>query len=161
MFDVEDHTRNENEDSPEHEEESFDPEAAEEELATLSSHLDAATYRQLVLIRQLDESGHWANAGATTCAAWLSWRIGMNENAARERLRIGHRLRPSRREQERRIATPPMLRPEEHRHTERGGLDHRVQPGGVKAPAHIGRIGEGVELVQDADAIDQHHVVIG
>jgi hypothetical protein len=93
MFDVEDHALNEHDDSSDREEESFDPEAAEEELATLSSHLDAATYRQLVLIRQLDDSGHWANAGATTCAAWLSWRIGLNENAARERLRIAHALR--------------------------------------------------------------------
>jgi hypothetical protein len=92
MFDVEPHALNEHEDPPAREEDSFDPRAAEEELATLSSHLDAATYRQLVLIRQLDESGHWANAGATTCAAWLSWRIGMNENAARERLRIAHAL---------------------------------------------------------------------
>ncbi|MCB9601677.1 MAG: DUF222 domain-containing protein [Sandaracinus sp.] len=74
-------------------EEVFDAEAAEEELATLSSHLDAATYRQLVLIRQLDDSGHWARAGATSCAAWLSWRIGMNGTAARERLRITHALR--------------------------------------------------------------------
>ena len=71
----------------------FDPATAEEELATLSAHLDAATYRQLVLIRQLDECGHWANAGATTCAAWLSFRIGMAESAARERIRIAHRLR--------------------------------------------------------------------
>jgi hypothetical protein len=92
MFDVEDHARNEHEDAPAREEDSFDPQAAEEELATLSSHLDAATYRQLVLVRQLDDSGHWANAGATTCAAWLSWRIGMNENAARERLCIAHAL---------------------------------------------------------------------
>ena len=78
MFDVDEPTLPEpyalsdREDEP-----AFDPEAAEEELAPLSSHLDAATYRQLVLIRQLDESGHWANAGATTCAAWLSWRMGV------------------------------------------------------------------------------------
>ena len=94
MFDVEDPTLPEPDALSDREDEpAFDPEAAEEELATLSSHLDAATYRQLVLIRQLDDSGHWANAGATTCAAWLSWRIGMNENAARERLRIAHALR--------------------------------------------------------------------
>ncbi len=94
MFDVDAPTLPEPDSLSDREDEpAFDPEAAEEELATLSSHLDAATYRQLVLIRQLDESGHWANAGATTCAAWLSWRIGMNENAARERLRIAHALR--------------------------------------------------------------------
>ena len=61
MFDVEPHALNEHEDPPAREEDSFDPQAAEEELATLSSHLDAATYRQLVLIRQLDDSGHWVN----------------------------------------------------------------------------------------------------
>ena len=93
MFDVEDRALNDHDDSPDREEEAFDPETAEEELATLSSHLDAATYRQLVLIRQLDDCGHWAKAGATTCAAWLSFRIGMAETAARERLRIAHRLR--------------------------------------------------------------------
>ena len=71
----------------------FDSHAAEEELATLSAHLDAATYRQLVLIRQLDDCGHWATAGAATCAAWLSYRIGMDAGAARERLRVAHALR--------------------------------------------------------------------
>ena len=93
MFDVEDRALNDHDDSPDREEDTFDPATAEEELATLSAHLDAATYRQLVLIRQLDECGHWATAGATTCAAWLSFRIGMAESAARERLRIAHALR--------------------------------------------------------------------
>ena len=55
--------------STELDEADFDSDAAEEELATLSAHLDAATYRQLVLIRRLDDSGHWAKAGAATCAA--------------------------------------------------------------------------------------------
>ncbi|MCB9614848.1 MAG: DUF222 domain-containing protein [Sandaracinus sp.] len=70
----------------------FDSDAAEEELATLSAHLDAATYRQLVLIRRLDESRHWAKAGAATCAAWLSYRIGMDLGTARDRLRVAHAL---------------------------------------------------------------------
>ena len=68
MFDVEDRALNEHDDSPDREEDTFDPAIAEEELATLSSHLDAATYRQLVLIRQLDECGHWATAGATVAS---------------------------------------------------------------------------------------------
>ncbi|MCB9631074.1 MAG: DUF222 domain-containing protein [Sandaracinus sp.] len=94
MFDVDDLTLSEHDAPSDREDEpAFDAEAAEEELATLSSHLDAATYRQLVLIRQLDESGRWADAGATSCAAWLSYRIGMAPTAARERLRIAHALR--------------------------------------------------------------------
>ncbi|MEZ4250565.1 MAG: DUF222 domain-containing protein [Polyangiales bacterium] len=78
--------------SAELDEADFDSDAAEEELATLSAHLDAATYRQLVLIRRLDDSGHWAKAGAATCAAWLSYRIGMDLGTARDRLRVAHAL---------------------------------------------------------------------
>jgi hypothetical protein len=93
MFDVDDRTPNEHDGYPEREEDTFDPAAAEEELATLSAHLDAATYRQLVLIRRLDEREHWAAAGATSCAAWLSFRIGLDVGAARERIRVAHALR--------------------------------------------------------------------
>jgi hypothetical protein len=69
-----------------------DPEAAEHELATLSSHLDAATHRQLELIRVIDETGHWHAQGAASCAHWLGWRIGLDPGAARERLRVAHAL---------------------------------------------------------------------
>jgi hypothetical protein len=93
MFDVDDRAPNEHDAYPDREEDAFDPAAAEEELATLSAHLDAATYRQLVLIRLLDERGHWAAAGATSCAAWLSYRIGLDVGAARERIRVAHALR--------------------------------------------------------------------
>jgi hypothetical protein len=93
MFDVDDRTPNEHDAYPDREEDAFDPASAEEELATLSAHLDAATYRQLVLIRLLDERGHWAAAGATSCAAWLSYRIGLDVGAARERIRVAHALR--------------------------------------------------------------------
>jgi hypothetical protein len=93
MFDVDDRAPNEHDAYPDREEDAFDPAAAEEELATLSAHLDAATYRQLVLIRLLDERGHWMAAGATSCAAWLSYRIGLDVGAARERIRVAHALR--------------------------------------------------------------------
>ena len=93
MFDVDDRTPNEHDAYSEREEDTFDPASAEEELATLSAHLDAATYRQLVLIRLLDECGRWVAAGATSCAAWLSYRIGLDIGAARERIRVAHALR--------------------------------------------------------------------
>ena len=93
MFDVDDRTPNEHDAYPDREEDTFDPASAEEELATLSAHLDAATYRQLVLIRLLDECGRWVAAGATSCAAWLSYRIGLDIGAARERIRVAHALR--------------------------------------------------------------------
>ncbi|MBZ0119882.1 MAG: 13E12 repeat family protein, partial [Sandaracinaceae bacterium] len=70
----------------------LDSAALEAELATLSAHIDAATHRQLTLIRLVDESGLWAHQGATSTPAWLSWRIGLALGAARERLRIARAL---------------------------------------------------------------------
>jgi hypothetical protein len=67
-------------------------EAKEVELAELSAHLDAATHRQLTLIRIMDLSEHWARRGAKTCAHWLSWRIGLDPGAARERVRVARKL---------------------------------------------------------------------
>src|SRR6185295_2025111 len=52
-----------------------------DEIAELSAHLEAATARLLELIREFDEQGGW-NTGFTSCAAWLSWRCGMDLGAA-------------------------------------------------------------------------------
>ena len=59
-----------------------------EEIATLAAQIQAADYRLLLLIREFDANGGWAQQGAKTCAQWLSWRIGLAPNAARERLRV-------------------------------------------------------------------------
>lgn len=69
-----------------------DLDAREAELAELSAHLDAATHRQLTLIRILDLSEHWARRGAKSCAHWLSWRIALDPGAARERVRVARAL---------------------------------------------------------------------
>ncbi len=63
-----------------------------EEIATLAAQIQAADYRLLLLIREFDAAGGWAQQGAKTCAQWLSWRIGLAPNAARERLRVTHAL---------------------------------------------------------------------
>jgi Domain of unknown function (DUF222)/HNH endonuclease len=62
-----------------------------DEIAELSAHLEAATARLLELIREFDERGGW-NTGFTSCAAWLSWRCGMDLGAARERVRVARAL---------------------------------------------------------------------
>ena len=62
-----------------------------DEIAALSAHLDAATYRLLVLIREFDERGGWGN-GFRSCAEWLSWRVGLDPGAARERVRVARAL---------------------------------------------------------------------
>jgi hypothetical protein len=52
-----------------------------DEIAELSAHLDAATARLLALIREFDARGGW-NTGFCSCAAWLSWRVGLDLGAA-------------------------------------------------------------------------------
>ena len=62
-----------------------------DEIAELSAHLDAATARLLVLIREFDARGGW-NTSFRSCAAWLSWRVGLDLGAARERVRVARAL---------------------------------------------------------------------
>ncbi|MGH7313401.1 MAG: DUF222 domain-containing protein [Candidatus Rokuibacteriota bacterium] len=62
-----------------------------DEIAELSAHLDAATARLLDLIREFDAREGWKN-GFTSCAHWLSWRVGLDLGAARERVRVARAL---------------------------------------------------------------------
>src|SRR5213595_2667257 len=62
-----------------------------DEIAELSAHLDAATARLLDLIREFDAREGW-NTGFRSCAAWLSWRVGLDPGAARERVRVARAL---------------------------------------------------------------------
>jgi 5-methylcytosine-specific restriction endonuclease McrA len=62
-----------------------------DEIAELSAHLEAATARLLALIREFDTRGGW-NTGFRSCAAWLSWRVGLEPGAARERVRVARAL---------------------------------------------------------------------
>jgi uncharacterized protein DUF222 len=62
-----------------------------DEIAELSAHLDAATARLLDLIREFDARGGW-NSGFRSCAHWLSWRVGLDIGAARERVRVARAL---------------------------------------------------------------------
>src|SRR5260221_14179327 len=58
-----------------------------DEIAELSAHLDAATARLLILIREFDARTGW-NIGFRSSAHWLSWRVGLELGAARERVRV-------------------------------------------------------------------------
>ena len=62
-----------------------------DEIAELSAHLEAATARLLHLIRDFDTRGGW-NTGFRSCAAWLSWRVGLDLGAAREKVRVARAL---------------------------------------------------------------------
>jgi hypothetical protein len=63
-----------------------------EEIAEISAHLQAAEYRLLCLIREFDEGCGWGYQGAKSCAHWLSWRIGLDLGAAREKVRVAKAL---------------------------------------------------------------------
>jgi Domain of unknown function (DUF222) len=62
-----------------------------DEIAELSAHLDVATARLLDLIREFDAREGW-NTGFRSCAAWLSWRVGLDLGATRERVRVARAL---------------------------------------------------------------------
>src|SRR6266480_2023212 len=61
------------------------------EIAELAAHLNAATARLLDLIREFDARGGWGN-GFSSCAAWLTWRVGLAPGAAREHVRVARAL---------------------------------------------------------------------
>ena len=62
-----------------------------DEIAELSAHLEAATARLLDLIRDFDARKGWGN-GFRSCAHWLSWRVGLDPGAAREKVRVARAL---------------------------------------------------------------------
>lgn len=67
-------------------------EALGNEIATLSSHIHAAKYRLLTLLREFDEEEGWAFEGFRSCAHWLSWRTGLSMGPAREKVRVARAL---------------------------------------------------------------------
>ena len=62
-----------------------------DEIAELSARLEAATARLLDLIREFDARKGW-NGGFRSCAHWLSWRVGLDPGAAREKVRVARAL---------------------------------------------------------------------
>lgn len=61
-------------------------------IAETAAVIDAATHRFLTQLREFDRVGGWHRAGAVSCAHWLSWRVGMDLGAAREKVRVANRL---------------------------------------------------------------------
>ena len=63
----------------------------EDEIATLSAHIDAATSRLLRTIAEFDRREGWA-CGFASCAHWLSYRVGLDLVTAREKVRVARAL---------------------------------------------------------------------
>jgi len=66
--------------------------ALEDAIGSLSCHLNAATYRMLLLIAELDRRGPWCTFGCKTCAHYLNWKCGIALGAAREKVRTARAL---------------------------------------------------------------------
>ena len=63
-------------------------------IVNLFASINAATYEVLALIREFDERAGWLRWGFDNCTQWLHWRCDLSPNAARERVRIAHALKP-------------------------------------------------------------------
>jgi hypothetical protein len=61
-------------------------------IAMTVSAIDRTEHQLLGLLRDFDAAKGWHAAGATSFAAWLSWRCGMSRGAARERIRVANAL---------------------------------------------------------------------
>ena len=67
--------------------------ALEREITDLCAGINAASYRLLQLIAELDDEHPWGAWGLRSCAHWLNWRCGIGMNAAREKVRVAHALK--------------------------------------------------------------------
>jgi hypothetical protein len=63
------------------------------EIRALARHMNAQTYRLLMLVREFDDRFGWAKWGLRNCAEWLAWRCGVSLSAAREKVRTAQALR--------------------------------------------------------------------
>ena len=63
-----------------------------EAIAETAAIIDVATHRFLSQLREFDRVDGWHRAGALSCAHWLSWRVGMDLGAAREKVRVAKAL---------------------------------------------------------------------
>ena len=62
-------------------------------ILTLCTHINAATYDLLVLIREFDERAGYYKWGLQNTAEWLAWRCDLSMTTAREKVRVAHALK--------------------------------------------------------------------
>jgi hypothetical protein len=64
----------------------------ESQITELWGHLNAATYRFLLLVAEFDRSEAFARHGLVSTAQWLNWQCGIGKVAAREKVRVARAL---------------------------------------------------------------------
>ena len=68
-------------------------EELDQNILSLCTRINAATYELLVMIREFDERVGWAKWGLHSCAEWLAWRCDLSLATAREKVRVAHALK--------------------------------------------------------------------
>jgi hypothetical protein len=63
-----------------------------DEIATMAARLNVVNQQLLTRIRRFDAIEGWFAQGAMSCAHWLTWRIGLDRGAAREKVRVARAL---------------------------------------------------------------------
>lgn len=64
----------------------------EQDIVSLSRHINASEYEFLVLLREFDLRQGWKAYHFNHCAEWLNMKCGMALNTAREKLRVANAL---------------------------------------------------------------------
>jgi len=68
-------------------------EELDQNILTLCTRINAATYELLVMIREFDERVGWMQWGLDNCTEWLAWRCDLAVTTAREKVRVAHALK--------------------------------------------------------------------
>ena len=63
-----------------------------DELTTWAGRVAAGEARLLAYIGEFDKRDAWSGVGILSCAHWLSWRLGMGQKTASERVRVARAL---------------------------------------------------------------------
>ena len=63
-----------------------------DEIATMAARVNVVNQQLLTRIRRFDAIEGWYRQGAMSCAHWLTWRIGLDRGAAREKVRVARAL---------------------------------------------------------------------
>ncbi len=64
----------------------------EAEICQGAANLTAAEASWLALVAEFDRRRGWEVWECASCAAWLSWQVGLDMRAAREKVRVAHAL---------------------------------------------------------------------
>lgn len=63
-------------------------EELESELLELTSFANAVEQRRLTYVREFEQGSWWQRTGATSCAAWVAWRLGVGRATATMKVRV-------------------------------------------------------------------------